>query len=194
MAEQQGTGGRLERMRRDIQGVRARRGAALPIDRWLMIGGGFLAVFGVLFIILGWAGASRTPYVFEQIPYLISGGLLGLALAALGGLAYFAYWMTRQIKATQEQANATQEALGRIEELLAAGAGAGPNGARAAGSIAPAKKSANGKPFVTTAKGSMFHRPDCVVVAGKTDLEHVRGTEQGLVPCKICDPLAVPSA
>ncbi len=29
---------------------------------------------GVVAIVLGWSGASRTPFVFEQIPYMISGG------------------------------------------------------------------------------------------------------------------------
>ena len=41
----------------------------------------------------------------------------------------------------------------------------------------------------TTARGSMFHRPECVVVKGRSDLQRVTGDEKGLKPCKICDPL-----
>ena len=178
---------RIARLEENIKGVKSRRTGGLPVDRWIMLGGATLSLLGIVFIILGWSGASRTPYVFEQVPYLISGGLLGLALAVLGGLGYFAYWMTKNVQATQAQADATQEGLRRIEELLAAGAGAGINGSRAAG----APKTSNGKKFVTTSKGSMFHRPDCVAVVGKDDLKGVAGTEKGLVPCKICDPLAV---
>lgn len=179
---------RMAKLEQNIQQVRSRR-AAFPFERWLVVAGGVLAGLGLLFILLGWVGASRTPYVFEQVPYLISGGLGGLALAVLGGLAYFAYWMTRNVHATNAQVEATQETLKRIEEMMAAGAGAGPNGSRAAG--ATEVRAANGKPFVTTAKGSMFHRPDCLVVADKGGLKPVAGTESGLVPCKICDPLAV---
>lgn len=176
---------RSDKLEESIQKVRARR--SIPIENWLMIAGGALVFAGILLIILGWVGASRTPYVFEQVPYLISGGLLGVALAIVGGLAYFAYWMTQQVRSSAEQSEATRQALGRIEELLAAGAGAATNGTHPAGSA----KGTNGKRFVITGKGTMFHRPDCVVVAGKPGTKAVAGTEKGLVPCKICDPLAV---
>jgi uncharacterized membrane protein (DUF485 family) len=36
--------------------------------------------FGIAFILLGWYGAAYTNIVSEQIPYVISGGLLGLGL------------------------------------------------------------------------------------------------------------------
>ena len=176
---------RQQRLEEGVAGIKARGGVSIPIERWLMIAGGGLVLGGLIFIFLGWVGASRTPYTFEQLPYLISGGVFGLALAVLGGLAYFAYWMTRQVQATNAQADETRAALARIEDLMAAGAGAGRNGSRAAETVA------NGKPYVTTAKGSMFHRPECVVVAGKSGLKAVGGTEKGLVPCKICDPASV---
>lgn len=175
---------RIGRLEHNIQGVKSRRVRTLNIERWLMIGGGLLATLGLTFIVLGWGGASRTPNLFEQIPYLISGGLGGLALVVLGGLAYFAYWMTRNVQATHAQADAMRDAMARIEDLLASGGGI----ARAPGAVPVART--NGKPFVTTAKGSMFHRPDCVVVAGKGDLTPVAGSESDLVPCKICEPLA----
>jgi hypothetical protein len=178
--------GRIERLEHNIQDVKSRRVASFPLERALMIAGGALAVLGLMFILLAWSGASRTPYLFEQVPYLISGAIGGLALVVLGGLLYFAYWMTRNVQATQEQADVMAQTLQRIEQMMAAGAGAAPNGPIAV----PAARS-NGKPYVTTAKGSMFHRPDCVVVAGKGDLKAVTGDEKDLVPCKICDPVAV---
>lgn len=57
-----------------------------------------LMVAGVLAVLLGWAGASRTTYVEEQVPYLISGGLLGVALAIIGALLFFSHWLTVSIK------------------------------------------------------------------------------------------------
>jgi hypothetical protein len=154
------------------------------MERWLMIVGAGLVIVGVPVIILGWYGASHTPYVFEQVPYLISGGLLGLALAVVGGLFYFAYWITRQIQETRRQADQTREALSEIRDLLA------DRVIAAAGASGKAAASGNGR-FVATVKGTMFHRPDCVVVAGRDDLRDVEPGTAGLEPCKICEPLAV---
>ena len=44
-----------------------------------------------------------------------------------------------------------------------------------------------GPALVATARGTMAHRRDCVVVAGKADLRPV-GPGDGLAPCKLCDP------
>lgn len=173
------TPGTLERLRHGVERVRSRGGARLPISRWLMIAGGALSAVGIASILLGWLGASRTPYTFEQIPYLISGGLLGVALATLGGLFYFGYWMTRTLEESRAQGDRTMQALSRIEELLASRNGSTPSHA------------GNGAPFVRTGKGTMFHRVDCVVVSGRSDLTPVSAEGEGLVPCKICDPLAM---
>src|SRR5689334_4992419 len=39
---------------------------------------------GLIFIGLGWNGAAGVDFVSGQIPYLLSGGALGLALVAVG--------------------------------------------------------------------------------------------------------------
>jgi hypothetical protein len=173
---------RSERLRISVSRLRSRSGGP-SMERWLMIVGAGLVVIGVPVIILGWYGASHTPYVFEQVPYLISGGLLGLALAVVGGLFYFAYWITRQIQETRRQSDQTREALSEIRDLLA-------GGVISATSATSAKASGNGA-FVATEKGTMFHRPDCVVVAGREDLHNVEPGAAGLEPCKICEPLSV---
>lgn len=174
---------RLERLRHAVGGVRASRGP-VPFERWLLIGGAVMVVIGLPMIFLGWWGASRTPYLFEQIPYMISGGILGLGLTLLGGLFYFAYWMTRQVQETRRQGEEMRDALASLSQSLAGGAPVG-NGA------APAPP-ANGR-FVATAKGTMFHRGDCVVVQGRTDVRAVSPDDPAFTPCKICDPLAAVS-
>ena len=180
----QGSGdqARLERLQGSVSKLRA-RGSTRP-ERWLMIGGGGGVVVGLLAIILGWVGASRTPYIFEQLPYLISGGLLGLAIAVVGGLFYFGYWITRQIQETRRQADETGEALRQIRDLLASGAVSAASSSKAS--------TGNGS-YVVTEKGTMFHRPDCVVVAGREDLRTVDPDAEGFEPCRVCDPLAVSS-
>jgi hypothetical protein len=161
--------------------LRIRR-ISLPMERWLMVIGGGMMVAGVAAIILGWYGAAHTPFDFEQVPYLISGGLLGLALTVLGGLFYFAYWLTRQIQENRTQSDTTAQALARIAELLAGGS----NGSRTAAGGNGGVKSGE---FVATATGTMIHRPDCAVVVGRKGLRSVSPDDPGLEPCKLCDPL-----
>jgi multisubunit Na+/H+ antiporter MnhG subunit len=149
-------------------------------DRWLLIVGGLLMPLGVLFILLGWVGVSHTPLPFEQNSYLISGGILGLALVFAGGFVYFAYWQTVRIRESREQTTQLTEALARVEALLTAGGAPGATSAR--GSAAKAG-------FVATPNGSIFHRPDCSVVADRDDLSAVNPQRTKLEPCRICTPL-----
>jgi hypothetical protein len=128
-----------------------------------VLAGSVLAPLGLVLIGLGWLGASRTPLVQEQLTYLISGGLLGLALVVLGGFLYFAHWQTAVL---QEVRNQTAE----ITAALRAGAAPVPF----AGAL------------LTTPEGTLAHRPDCPVVRGRADLEPATGD---LEPCSICEPV-----
>jgi hypothetical protein len=65
-------------------------------------------ILGLAFILLGWAGASRSIVVEEQVPYLISGGLLGLALALIGAVTLFGQWLTTLIREEREREAARQ--------------------------------------------------------------------------------------
>lgn len=93
-------------------------GSALLLNqRFLVAVAGSLMTAGIVAIVLGWVGASRSILVVKQIPYLISGGLLGVALATIGGLTYFAHWLTVLVHEVRGQ-----EAVRRREheELVAA--------------------------------------------------------------------------
>ena len=83
---------------------------------------------GLVVILLGWWGASHTPNLYEQVPYSISGGMFGLGLVFAGGFAYFAYWMTQLVRATQRDTAETRAVLERIESLLSGGTVGGGNG------------------------------------------------------------------
>ena len=127
-----------------------------------VLAGSVLAPLGLLLVFLGWLGASRTPLVQEQLPYLISGGLLGLALVNLGGFFYFAHWQSEVLREVRTQ----------TAELTAAlRSGAQP--VRSGGAL------------VTTAAGTLAHRPDCPVVRGRDDLSPAAAD---LEPCSICEP------
>ena len=80
----------------------------------LFVVGGAAVSLGFAMVVLGYLGASHTIYVFEQIPYLISGGILGGSLVVAGGFCYFAFWLTR-LHSEMAQTRASNE---RIEALL----------------------------------------------------------------------------
>jgi hypothetical protein len=168
---------RIDRLSEQVQRLRTRASSG-GLDRWLLVVGGVLMPLGVVLILLGWAGAARTPLPFEQNDYLISGGLLGLALVIAGGFTYFAYWQTVRIRESRAQAAELTSAVNRLEALLSGGAAAG-------GVVASPKQ----QKFVATATGSIFHRPDCAAVAGREDLSKVDAGKTKLRPCRICTPL-----
>lgn len=173
---------RLDRLGRAVSGLRG--GRRIDIDRAQLIGGGVLAMLGIAAIGLGWYGAANTGYEFEQLPYLISGGLLGVALCFLGGFVYFAYWVTRLVRESRAQSERAAEILDQIAGSLN---GAAPSRTRrSARAIAGG---ANGA-FVATRSGKLFHRADCTVVAGRQRLRRVTAQTRGLEPCALCDPLA----
>lgn len=158
----------------------------LSVERALAIASAVLLPLGVALMLLGWYGASHTPYLFEQVPYLISGGIIGLGLAMVGGLVYFASWVARGQADQQRRDEEMAEVLREIRDELRSHAAPAP---------APSRRTAssNGasKPFVATQRGGMLHRPDCAVVAGRTDLRPVSATGDGLTPCTLCTPLDV---
>lgn len=182
-AETQPAPGRDARLANAVARLRTRASGA-DVDRWLMVAGPGIAVFGVLVIYLAWYGASQTTRVFLQIPYLISGGLFGLGLMFFGGFLYFARWLNdlvgetrRQAQEAQQVAERSVEALERIEGLMRAqGVAVAASGTGGSGAGT----------FVATPRGSMFHLPDCPMVAGRD----VRSVDAGgvLEPCQICEP------
>ena len=165
-----------------IDGVRTLRvgGASLRLEeRLLMILGGIIAPLGIIVVLLGWWGASHTPYVFEQVPYLISGGVLGLGLVFLGSFFYFTHWVTQLVKEHRVQSVAMLEAIQRLQDEVVRqgdGVAVGVNGSDGDAVV-----------LVATKQGSMAHRVDCTVVAGKRGLRQVAEAD-GLTPCKLCEP------
>ena len=163
---------RVTRLSGAVARTKARAGL-IDAPRLLMLGGAVLMPLGLALIGVAWYGAAHTPFLFEQVPYLISGGLLGLGVSIVGGFLYFAYWITALIRDQRVQSRRLASALERIA--------AGNEG------VNESSASPNGE-YVTTEKGTMFHRPDCTVVADRTDLRPVTADTK-LRPCKICDPL-----
>jgi hypothetical protein len=187
-----------QRLASSLAQLRSRANDPARLERRIAIAGGTMAAAGVVLVLLGWYGASHTSRVYLQIPYLISGGLLGVVLGVAGGCTFLASWLTRLV---QEERSRSDEALGvardtaaalnRIEALLAAGAGS-PAAPGSAPSPAPGRSAplvavaADEDTFVATPTGKLLHRPNCPTVAGRTDLRRVTPGTDGLAPCRMC--------
>jgi hypothetical protein len=139
---------RHNRLASSMQDLRTRAGGA-DKARVLLVMGGVLIPLGIVLILLGWSGVSHTTDTFEQTPYVVSGGLLGLALVVAGGFCYFGYWQTQAVRAVRRDAadiRSIRDSLQHIEELLAANPELTGNGAtpESAPSTARRRKSAAG--------------------------------------------------
>jgi hypothetical protein len=113
---------RHQRLASAVRDLRTRAGGT-DLANVLLTAGGILLPLGIVLILLGWLGVSHTTDVFEQMPYMVSGGLLGLALVVAGGFCYFGYWQTQVVRAVRRDAadvRTMKESLQHIETLLEA--------------------------------------------------------------------------
>lgn len=131
---------------------------------------------GLLVIGFGWYGISGrgaqvdgSTDVRAQLPYLVSGGFLGLALVVIGAAVFVAH-TTRLERA---RADALLEAR---FAFLAGGLGL---------PVTPPAAAAG----LVVAGNAAYHRPDCRLVDGRDGQEYVTveaAETNGLRPCRIC--------
>lgn len=127
---------------------------------------------GFFVLFLAWNAAAELDHVSGQMPILISGGLSGLGLIAVG----LTMVVTTQIRRSE---SAVRADLSALSELLSA---VDASGAR----------SVPGDARVIAGRDS-FHDPACGLVAGRTDLSAVdlaTALADNLAPCRICKPSA----
>ncbi len=135
----------------EIAGMQIRTPVDADERRWLLAGLGLIGV-GVVLIIGGWFGASGTAYEAAQMPYLISGGVFGLAVVVVGAALfvryslsrYLRFWLVRSLYEQRVQTDRQVEVLERVEQLLLAAvrtrdAASGPPPSSVSGPQTPAK-------------------------------------------------------
>jgi hypothetical protein len=97
---------RVAARRERFRGAVARlsdRAQSTELLRMLLLPGAFSLLAGFVLMFLGWYGAAHTPRQIEQIPYLISGGFIGLGLVIVGALTLAtALWMSMLRRFTEE--------------------------------------------------------------------------------------------
>lgn len=167
------------------------RNAPDVLDRWralvrrLGIGGSgsrlglAVVALGLIIIGIGWNGASgaggevnHVPVVQAQLPWLLSGGFLGLGIVILGAAMMIANAYRETEARNAARMDAILEALERTS------------------SSGPADLAVAGGEMVVAGTAS-YHRPDCRLARGRSDSEVVPvavALERGLAACRVCKP------
>jgi len=148
----------------------------------LFVAGAVLLPLGLVVIILGWYGAAHTPYAYDQLSYLVSGGLLGLGLTFCGGFLYFGAWLARIAADMRDSSKRLADTLLLLSDVVSrSGAGSGPL-------QSPAAQRDPGSILVVAADGSTVHRRDCSLVGHRDDLRPAGPDAAHLTPCRLCKP------
>ena len=79
------------------------------IDYLLRVAAGALTALGVVAVLIGYLGVRDQSDLVLQIPYLVSGGLGGLALVGLGALVLIQYQMRVQARRFTELTESLDE-------------------------------------------------------------------------------------
>jgi hypothetical protein len=175
--------------------------ATRPVVGWVLTG------IGALTLLVGYLGISREAIVAKQIPYLISGGIGGLALLIIGAV----FLGTEEVRRDAARLDRLES---MVEQLHAALLVADPMAAHEI-VTAPATVdvATNGQGGVLDARsapmaatdrdrvvvlpqGRSFHRADCPMVEGKAKAQALPANgarSRGLVPCRLCEPHPVGS-
>ena len=143
--------------------------------RWSTLGGKLglaFCVAGLAVIWAGWNGAASYNDIRKQFPYIISGGLGGLALVVIGvGLM-----VIQSQRADRVQLESNLVELRNILERM--GAAPTSNGAEPSDA------------GLVVAGPNAYHRPTCKLVAGR-DLRKMPAEQAeaaGLEACRTCAP------
>jgi uncharacterized membrane protein len=87
-------------------------------DRALAVG---LVLIGTVVLLVGWKQVSATPFPAEQLPYMISAGIGGLALIGLAATV----WLSADLRDEWHQLDRIDGRLERIEASLTSAPGDG---------------------------------------------------------------------
>jgi len=135
---------------------------------------GFVAIF------LGWNGAASYDRVPAQFPWLISGGIAGLALTFIGASLIV-------VENNRRDRAALKASLEEIRTLLEHSPGVPSSNGFAPATVATPTLSAD----AVVAGSSSYHDPSCRLVSDRPDLEVISRDEaqsRELTACRICTP------
>lgn len=126
-----------------------------------------LSIAGGALVVAGWYGAAHTNIVSEQIPYLISGGLLGVALLILAGIVAASATTHAELRGIREELARTQ---------------------RGDTNLAMTLRPVTATRVLIVPSGRTYHAPGCPIPEGKTatTLPRDEAVATGFTACKLC--------
>jgi hypothetical protein len=95
-------------------------------------------VLGGIALLIGWIGISGTALSYKQIPYIISGGLVGVVLVGIGLTLYLSADLRDEWRKLDSLEDALRDAVERLGDDAVAPAAVEPEPARAARARRPA--------------------------------------------------------
>jgi hypothetical protein len=143
-----------------------------------MLGLAFIAA-GFVFIFFAWNGAASKNFIQGQFPYVLSGGITGMALVVTGSLLLFLSTIRAERQLMTEKLDEVVRLLGRNL--------AGLQFSSSNGGSELAQK--------VVAASSHYHRVECRILQGKSGLITVslqQAIDEGLQACRVCDPPKIP--
>lgn len=164
--------------------------------------GWLIAAAGAALCVLGWYGVSGESFAEQQIPYLASSTIPGAALIVSGVVlvALRSSDRTRGPTGPPGEGDLTSRRVERLYALLVEpdedgtaenGAGESATDRTAAAGTGADAGAAGASGRLAVPGGTLYHRPDCPLVAGKPDARPVDDAAvraRGLTPCRLCEP------
>lgn len=152
------------------------------VDRRVRLG----RILGLLFIaggfvIIGfaWNGAASRNFIQGQFPYLISGGVTGLGLIVTGSVLLLIATARAERQVVTDKFDELSLLLSRTLNRM---------------QVSSSNGSSDHQEQVI-ASSSVYHRAGCKILEGKKDLTTLsvdQAVDEGLSPCRACDPPTVP--
>lgn len=143
----------------------------------------FIVGIGLLVIGIGWNGAAgsggeidHVPVLQAQLPWLLSGGFLGLAIVAVGAAVLVSHAHREDRASLESRLETLIEAVGRLGGL---------------GSTDVASDDLVGN---VIAGPNSYHTRDCRLLKGRNETSRLTPEDaagRGLTPCRVCRPPVV---
>jgi hypothetical protein len=149
----------------------------VDVDRRVRIGRILgLAFITVGFVLIGkaWDGSAGVNFVQGQVPYLLSGGFMGMAMVITGCTLLF-------LSTVRAERQILTDKFDEMTKLLS----------RNLGRLQISSNGSGGSQEQVVAGSEMYHRADCRILVGKkgtTLLSVAQATGEGLTPCRACQP------